>query len=98
MIGRLRASPEWRFLSVFPQAARRLSVAWWSFIVLRGLLPPAFAVAMGALVGAVQRHSSVALPLAVLGVVFVAMNALGPVHGTVGSLLGARPGAWTHAR
>jgi ABC-type multidrug transport system fused ATPase/permease subunit len=98
MIDRFRSSPEWKFLAVFSKAARRLSIAWWSFILLRGLLPPMFAIAMGALVGAVQRGGSIRAPLVALGLVFVAMNALGPVHGTVGSLLGARSGAWLHDR
>jgi len=98
MIDRIRSSPEWRFLAVFPQAARGLSRGWWSFIAVRGLLPPAFAIATGVLIGAVQRHAGLAVPLAVVGGVFVAMNALGPVHGTVGSLLGARSGAWLHDR
>jgi ATP-binding cassette subfamily B protein len=98
MIERLRASPEWKFLAVFPKAARRLSTAWWAFVVLRGLLPPVFAISMGVLVGAVQHGSSLLGPLIAVGAVFVAMNALGPVHGTVGGLLGAKSGAWLHDR
>jgi ABC-type multidrug transport system fused ATPase/permease subunit len=98
MIDRMRSSAEWRFLSVFGRAARGLTLGWWAFIVLRGLLPPTFAIAMGGLVGAVQHGSGLALPLAAVGAVFVAMNALGPVHGTVGSLLGAKSGAWLHDR
>src|SRR5581483_3634526 len=98
MIERIKASPEWRFLAVFGRAASRLTALWWGFIVLRGLLPPLFAIAMGALVAAVQHHGSLTLPLTALGAVFIAMNALGPIHGTVGSLLGSRSGAWLHDR
>ena len=53
MIERLRARNEWKFFGVLPQADRALAVAWWAVLVLRGLLPALFAIAMGALVGAV---------------------------------------------
>ncbi len=98
MIDRLKQSAEWQFLGVFPRAARGLSSVWWSLIVVRGLLPAAFAIAMGSLVGAVQAQRDLTMPLIVVGAVFIAMNALGPVHGTVGSLLGAKAGAWLHDR
>ena len=54
-IARLRERNEWKFVAVLPRADRALAVAWWTVLVLRGLLPAGFAVAMGALVGAVQR-------------------------------------------
>ena len=98
MIERIRTSAEWKFLGVFPKAARRLTVAWWAFVLVRGILPPLFAVAMGTLIGAVQHHGALGPALVFLGLVFLGMNALGPVHGTVGSLLGARSGAWLHDR
>src|SRR5260370_24053348 len=98
MMDRLRASPEWQFLALFPRAAKRLSAGWWAFIVLRGLLPPLFAIATGALIGAVMHGSGLGLPLAAVGAVFITMNALGPIHGTIGSLLGAKSGAWLHDR
>jgi ATP-binding cassette, subfamily B, bacterial len=67
-------------------------------ILLRGVLPAAFAVAMGATVGAVQGGRPLGLPLAATGVLFVAMSALGPVHEAVGANLGARASAWLHDR
>ncbi len=55
MIGRLAARNEWKFFGVLPKADRRLAILWWGVLVLRGVLPAGFAVAMGGLVGAVQR-------------------------------------------
>ncbi len=98
MITRFRNSAEGKFLGVFPKASKGLTVAWWSLIALRGLLPAIFAVAMGALVAAVHGHQSLLVPLVVIGVVFVCMNSLSPVHGTVGSMLGSKAGAWLHDR
>src|SRR5207248_5204364 len=60
--------------------------------------PAAFAVAMGLLVTAVQHHQPLVVPLVLIGVVFIGMNSLSPVHGTIGSLLGAKAGAYLHDR
>lgn len=54
-----------------PKADRRWATAWWTAVVLRSLLPAAFAVTMGMLVGAVERDESLLTPLVVLGSVFV---------------------------
>src|SRR4249920_2188374 len=54
VIGRLRERQEWKLFAVLPRADRRLAAGWWVVLVLRGLLPAAFAVVMGVLVGAVQ--------------------------------------------
>ena len=55
MLQRLRARKEWKFFAVLVRARRGLGIAWWSLLVLRSVLPAVFAVAMGVLVGAVQR-------------------------------------------
>src|SRR2546422_8312688 len=56
---RLRARNEWKFAGVLLQADRALAVAWWTLLVLRGLLPALFAIAMGGLVGArSEEHTS----------------------------------------
>ena len=55
MIERLRGRDEWRFFGILFQADRTLAVAWWAVLVLRGVLPALFAIAIGTLVGAVQR-------------------------------------------
>ncbi len=58
MIKSLRARKEWEFAGVLPRADLGLAVAWWTLIVLRGLLPAVFAVAMGWLVGASDAGTS----------------------------------------
>ena len=63
MLRRLRERKEWKFFGVLPKADRPLAVAWWVVLVLRGVLPAVFAIAMGVLVGAVQRGDSLAGPL-----------------------------------
>jgi ATP-binding cassette, subfamily B, bacterial len=95
---RLRTRPELRLLELLPRAHPGLAVAWWALIAAAGLLPAAITISTGLLVGAAQRHQGLALPLAVLGVAFVARNALGPVLGTVSSSLGGRAGDWLHDR
>ncbi len=55
MLQRLTARKEWKFFAVLPKADPGLAAAWWTVLLLRGILPAAFAIAMGVLVGAVQR-------------------------------------------
>ena len=62
-----------------PAAIAPLAVAWWVVVGLRAALPAAFAVAMGALVGAVEHGDSLTRPLAVTGVVFVLLQVLTPM-------------------
>jgi len=65
--------------------------------VLRGLLPALFAVAMGELVAAVQNGSgNLALTLTWVGVVFVLLQVLSPIHHAVGANLGSRTAAWLY--
>jgi len=96
MIERLRRSKEWQFVGVLPRADRRLAIAWWTVLLLRGLLPAAFAVAMGVLVGAVERGGELALPLGVVGAAFVLLQVLSPIHQAVGANLGSRTAAWLY--
>jgi ABC-type multidrug transport system fused ATPase/permease subunit len=96
MLDALRARNEWKFAGVLPRADRALAVAWWIVLVLRGLLPAAFAVAMGALVGAVSRGEALAVPLSQVGVVFVLLQVLAPIHQALGTNLGSRTAAWLY--
>ena len=98
MFRRLRERNEWKFFGVLPKADRALAVVWWVVLVLRGALPAAFAVAMGALVGAVQRGDSLAGPVAFGGVIFVLLQVLTPIHQAVGANLGDRTAAWLYDR
>jgi hypothetical protein len=90
----LRRSAEWKFLGVCFRANAALATAWWAFIVLRGLLPAAFAVSMGFLVNAVENQDPLGGPLAAMGIVFVLLQAVGPFHDALSTNLGAQVTAW----
>ena len=94
----LTSRKEWIFFGVLPKVDPALAAAWWTALLLRGLLPAAFAIAMGVLVGAVQRGDSLAGPLAFAGAVFVALQVIGPIHQAVSANLGDRTAAWLYDR
>jgi ATP-binding cassette, subfamily B, bacterial len=96
MWDRLKARAEWKFFGVLPKADRSLAVAWWTALWVRGMLPALFAIAMGVLVGAVQRGSAVVPPLVAVGVVFVLLQTLPSLHQAVGANLGSRCAAWLY--
>src|SRR6266516_4245900 len=96
MLERLRASDEWKFFGVLRRADRPLAMGWWSVLLLRGLLPPLFAITMGALVGAVQRGDPLAASLGGVAVVFVLLQVLSPLHQAIGANLGSRTAAWLY--
>jgi hypothetical protein len=98
LVRRLRERQELQFFGVLPKAHLGLTVAWWAVLLLRGLLPAVFAIAMGALVGAVQRGGGLAAPLLAVGVVFVLLQVLVPVHLAVSLNLGDRTAAWLYDR
>src|ERR1041384_4579298 len=96
MFARLRARAGWKFFGVLLRADRSLAVLWWAVLLLRGLMPALFAIAMGVLVGAVQRGEALAAPLALVSVVFVLLQVLSPLHQALGANLGSRPAAWLY--
>ncbi|HEX7795384.1 MAG TPA: ABC transporter ATP-binding protein [Vicinamibacterales bacterium] len=98
MLGRLVARDEWKFFAVLPKADRPLAIGWWLVLILRGTLPALFAVAMGALVGAVQHGSSLLVPLSLVGVVFVLLQVLTPIHQAMSANLGDRTAAFLYDR
>jgi ATP-binding cassette subfamily B protein len=98
MIDRLRERNEWKFFGVLPKADGVLAAAWWAVLMLRGVLPAVFAVAMGVLVGAVQRGGGLAGPLTFAGAVFVLLQVLTPIHQAVSANLGDRTAAWLYDR
>src|SRR5918999_1501302 len=79
-MSRLRRRQEWQFLAALFQADRTLATVWWTVLVCRGLLPAAFALATGALVGAVQGGRSLGGPLAAAGAVFLPLPVPAPLH------------------
>ena len=98
MLRRLSERAEWRFFAVLPRADRVLAVAWWSVLVLRGVLPAVFALAMGVLVAAVQRGDELLAPLALVGGTFVLLQVLAPIHQALGANLGDRTAGWLYDR
>jgi ABC-type multidrug transport system fused ATPase/permease subunit len=95
---RLYQRNEWKFFATLPKADATLASLWWIVLVLRGVLPAAFAVAMGSLVGAVQQGDSLGSPLALVGIVFVLLQVLTPIHQALGANLGDRTAAWLYDR
>ncbi|HEV3002853.1 MAG TPA: ABC transporter ATP-binding protein [Pirellulales bacterium] len=98
MLPGLRARNEWKFFAVLPKAARGLAVAWWGVLALRGVLPAVLAVAMGVLVAAVKRGDDLAGGLVFVGIVFVLLQVLTPIHQAVSANLGDRTAAWLYDR
>jgi ATP-binding cassette subfamily B protein len=98
MLRRLTESKGWKFFGVLPKADPHLAALWWTALVLRGVLPAIFAIAMGVLVGAVQRGDGLAAPLAFTGVVFVLLQVLNPIHRVISANLGDRTAAWLYDR
>jgi ATP-binding cassette subfamily B protein len=94
----LRARKEWQFFSVLPKADAALAAAWWVVLILRGVLPALFAVAMGSLVGSVQRGAPLGRPLALVGAIFVLLQVLTPIHNAISLNLGDRTAAWLYDR
>src|SRR5499433_86925 len=98
MLQRLNQRKEWKFFGVLPKAAPGLALAWWLALLLRGALPAAFAIAMGVLVGAVQSGDSLAGPFTIVGVIFVLLQVLSPIHQALSANLGDRAAAWLYDR
>ena len=65
-------------------------------LISRGLLPALFAIAMGNLVGAVNDGTSLAFPLAQVGLIFVLFQVLTPLHQVISSNLGSKTAAWLY--
>src|SRR3954447_20822031 len=98
VISALTARKEWMFFRVLPKAAPGLAAAWWITLTLRGILPAAFAIAMGVLIGAVQHGGALAGPLTFAGGIFVLLQVLSPIHQAVSANLGDRTAAWLYDR
>src|SRR5688572_20012017 len=94
----LRDRNEWKFFGVLFAADRMLATAWWALLVLRGVLPAVFAVAMGALVAAVQSGAALRGSLAVVGASFVLLQVLAPIHRAISQNLGSRTAAFLYDR
>ena len=98
MLQKLRARHEWAFFAVLPRADGALAVGWWAILILRGVLPALFAVAMGVLIQAIQDDAPLAGPLGLIAVVFLLFQVLTPIHQAIGANLGDRTAAWLYDR
>jgi ATP-binding cassette, subfamily B, bacterial len=98
MLQSLTARKEWKFFAVLPKADPALAAAWWAVLLLRGILPAAFAIAMGVLVGAVERGHPLTGPLTLASAIFVLLQVLSPVHQALSANLGDRTAAWLYDR
>jgi ABC-type multidrug transport system fused ATPase/permease subunit len=94
----LRARKEWQFFAVLPRADAFLTIAWWLVLVVRGILPAVFAIAMGGLVSAVQNGTSFRDSLTLVGIAFVLLQILAPIHQAISANLGDRTAAWLYDR
>src|SRR5262245_25366265 len=95
---RLRERNEWKFFAVLPKADTGLAILWWAIVILRGVLPAIFAIAMGLMVRTVEGGGSLSGPLFLIGAVFVLLQILTPIHVSVGANLGDRTAAWLYDR
>jgi ATP-binding cassette subfamily B protein len=95
-IRRLRARQELQLAAALKHSDPRMATGWWSLLALRGLLPAAFSIATGVLVAAVQHHQNLGVALAVVGVLFILLQVLGPLHTALSANLGDRTAAWLY--
>ncbi len=93
---RLRGRQELQLAAALGRADRAMATGWWSLLVLRGLLPAGFSIATGLLVGAIQHHGGLAVPLAVVAILFTLLQVLGPLHSALSANLGDRTAAWLY--
>ncbi len=94
VLRRLRVRQELQLAAALSRADRPMATGWWSLLTVRGLLPAGFSIATGVLVGAIQHRASLAVPLIVVGVLFVLLQVLGPLHTALSANLGDRTAAW----
>jgi ATP-binding cassette subfamily B protein len=86
------------FFAALPKADGTLASVWWAVVLLHGILPALFAIAMGVLVDAVQRGELLTGPLIVVGVIFVLLQVLTPLQTAVSHNLGDRTAAFLYDR
>jgi ABC-type multidrug transport system fused ATPase/permease subunit len=96
VLERLQTRKEWQFFAALPKADHTLAVVWWIVLILRGVLPAIFAIAMGVLVAAVERGDGLIDGLALVGIVFILLQVLTPIHQAVGANLGDRTAAFLY--
>jgi ATP-binding cassette subfamily B protein len=96
MVGRIRQSAEYRFLTLLHRVDPALGAAWWAFVVVRAVLPAAFAVSMGVLISAVKDGQALGPRLWTTGVLFALMEALPPVNAALSANLAQKTTTYLH--
>jgi ABC-type multidrug transport system fused ATPase/permease subunit len=96
VLARLFQRNEWKFFSALPKADPGLAAAWWALLIMRGVVPAVFAVAMGALVAGVQSGTAIGSLLWLVGALFVLQQMVAPIHVAVSYNLGDRTAAWLY--
>ncbi len=95
-LSRLRARQEFQLAAALRRADPAMATGWWSLLALRGLLPAAFSIATGVLVAAIQHQHGLGVALVVVGVLFILLQVLGPLHTSLSANLGDRTAAWLY--
>lgn len=98
LLSSLSGRQEVDFFRALFRADPALASAWWTLLLVLGVLPAVLAVALGHVVAAVQQGTSLTQPLAALGVTFFAMQVLAPLHAQVGTNLGSRTSTFLYDR
>ena len=98
MLQRLQQRKEWMFFATLPKADGALAFVWWTVVLLHGLLPALFAIAMGALVAAVQAGAGLAAALTVVAILFILLQILTPIQTAVSHNLGDRMATYLYDR
>jgi len=86
------------FFATLYRASPLLTITWWALLLVSGTAPTVFAVATGFVIRAVDQGNDLAPPLTLLGVTFVLMQVLAPLHSAVGMLLGRQTSSWMNDR
>jgi ABC-type multidrug transport system fused ATPase/permease subunit len=90
----MTSRPQVQFFRVLWRSSRRLTVAWWTVLLGRGVAPALLAVSTGVVVGAVKDGADLTWPLVFVGVVFVVAQVLSPLIQGVSAILGATTADW----
>ncbi len=96
MFDRLKARPEWKFFGVLLKADRPLAIAWWVALWIARSAAGAVRHRDGRAGRRRAARRSARAPLIAVGVVFVLLQVLPPLHQAVGANLGSRTAAWLY--
>ena len=96
VFSKLRERDAWKYFAILHRVDRNLAVAWWGLLILRGMIPALFAVALGYFIGAIDRGAPLSWPFFWLGVSFWFYQVLTPVHQVVSANLGSKTAAWLY--